>query len=245
MNDIRIVVPDSAATLFRLPRTPGRVVEYVSRAIVHKYDKANERDDTAPLPPPPDDAALPWAIVEEDVDRQIEYAIEGKRRMAEGGKKGNPYAAAPKVAKAPQSTSKHPEAPLTTFDHPEGGQSIRSGKVRSDKVRSGQISSDNPTEDLPTRAHARPSSSIGELSDSTFFDPSIDPVDLAVALVGKDAPADRRAYGAILKSIGAKEFRDILDTYWHEIKAGEVPDNLVAALLVRLRQAEKARKEDR
>lgn len=226
MNDIRIVLPESAATLFRLLKTPCHVVEYLTRAIVSKYDRANGRD-ALPIPPPSPEAALPWAIVEQDVDRQIEYAVDSRKRMADGGRKGGQ--ASPSLVKPP----------LATLSHPKPGQAIRLGKERKGKESKDEI---NP-QGTSSRAHARTSPSLGDFSDSTFFDPSIDPVEIALELANSDAPADRNAFGALLKAIGGDAFRNALCGYWHELNAGEVPRDFVAALKARLRNIEKTLKE--
>ena len=227
MNDIRIVVPESAATLFRLLKTPCHVVEYLTRAIVSKYDRANGRD-ALPIPPPSPEAALPWAIVEQEVDRQIEYAVDTKKRLSDGGRKGKP-----------SSTSLNQAEPSSTgLNQAEPSKTIRLGKVRKGKERKDEI---NPQG--TSRAHARTSPSLGDFSDSTFFDPSIDPVEIALELANTDAPADRNAFGALLRAIGDKPFRDALCGYWHELNAGEVPRDFVAALKARLRNIEKTLKE--
>jgi general stress protein YciG len=228
VNDIRIVLPESAATLFRLLKTPCHVVEYLTRAIVSKYDRANGRDDL-PIPPPSPEAALPWAIVEQDVDRQIEYAADSRKRMADGGRKGG---------QASLSLAKPPLAPLS---HPKPPQAIRLGKERKGKERLDEVKTKGGG--TSPRATARPTPSLGNFSDGTFYDPSLDPVDIAIELTNTDDPADRRAYGALLKSIGGDAFRDALNTYWHELNAGEVPRDFVAALKARLRNIEKTLKE--
>lgn len=230
MNDIRIVLPESAATLFRLLKTPCHVVEYLARAIVSKYDRANGRD-ALPIPPPSPEAALPWAIVEQEVDRQIEYAVDTKKRLSDGGRKGKPSSTSFNLVQ-PSSTGLNPAEPSKT---------IRLGKERKGKERLDEIKTKGGG--TSPRANARPSPSLGDFSDGTFYDPSLDPVDIAIELTNTDDPADRRAYGALLKSIGGDAFRDALNTYWHELNAGEVPRDFVAALVARLRNIEKTLKE--
>ena len=126
MNDIRIVLPESAATLFRLLKTPCHVVEYLTRAIVSKYDRANGRN-ALPIPPPSPEAALPWAIVEGDVDRQLGYYLDQREKMAEGGRKG----------KAPSSPLKPLEPPSSPLKPLEGSSTLK-GKVKG-KVNQKEI----------------------------------------------------------------------------------------------------------
>ncbi len=232
MQDIRIVVPDSAACIFRLLNSPPCVVEYVARAIVALYDKANGRE-AQPLPPAPAEAAIPWAIVSDDVERQIEYALKERAAKSLGGSRS------PKDSKGLHKT---PQESLGVFKTPQDSASIRSGKVRKGKVSQDEITTQGGGTPRARGAHRCPL--LGDFNDSTFFDPRNDPVQIAVEITGDGAPVHRKAFGALLKAVGDKPFRSLLNTYWHELNAGEVPEDITAALKARLRALEHAEAGD-
>ncbi len=71
-----------------------------------------------------------------------------------------------------------------------------------------------------------------------------DPVILALSLTGTDRRDDRRAFGALLKAVGDKRFRDTLATLYGEMRSGEVPDNPVGALIAKLRAIERTDMEN-
>lgn len=92
----------------------------------------------------------------------------------------------------------------------------------------------------------------GEASESDgYFDPTgyrvdygtifsdADPVLLAMSLTHDSRDADRRTFGALLKSVGDKTFRNTLATLYGEMNAGEVPTNPPGALIAKLREAER------
>ena len=92
----------------------------------------------------------------------------------------------------------------------------------------------------------------GEASESDgYFDPTgyrvdygtifsdADPVLLAMSLTHDTRDADRRTFGALLKSVGDKAFRNTLATLYGEMNAGEVPTNPPGALIAKLRDAER------
>lgn len=67
-----------------------------------------------------------------------------------------------------------------------------------------------------------------------------DPVEHALAVTGEpDTEMSRRCYGAYLRDIGKEAFLDVLRTFEAEIRAGEVPKNLGAALNFRLNSFKK------
>jgi len=97
-----------------------------------------------------------------------------------------------------------------------------------------------------------PGGDSGEALESDgYFDPTgyrvdygtifsdADPVLLAMSLTHDTRDADRRTFGALLKSVGDKTFRNTLATLYGEMNAGEMPSNPPGALIAKLRDAER------
>ena len=85
-------------------------------------------------------------------------------------------------------------------------------------------------------------SAIGpsEHRSSVFINPSSfgDPVDYALAVTEEPVTIyARRCYGAYLRDLGKGDFVDAVERFAAEVRAGEVPHSLPAALNARLKAA--------
>ena len=140
--------------------------------------------------------------------------------------------------------SNHPYIPSVNRRNARGGARPPARETAAPPKPSGppdEISSDFP-----------PGGDSGEALESDgYFDPTgyrvdygtifsdADPVLLAMSLTHDTRDADRRTFGALLKSVGDKTFRNTLATLYGEMNAGEMPANPPGALIAKLRDAER------